>query len=181
METQEGPIMTHPSRRTFLTLAAFGALDVGTVLADEAAATPPIDLCRLSCMELVELNAAFGAGTVGGVPVGFLRGTPLLVLDAKNPRRRAKLSGMVWKGKHFLPNGRMINQWAGVRAVEAAVRVEPSWFDGAPCLHLDYPPRAPVFGNTRDELRELAPGLMLGRFYQRRPCPRLQGYFALEC
>ena len=127
-----------------------------------------------------ELEGLFRHGTANGIPIGYGRGRPLFVVDAGNPQRRAKLTGVVWKGKHFFPDGHMVNQWAVGRAVKAPVRIDPSWLDGQPCVHVDYPPGAPIFGNTRDELRELAPGLFLGRYYERCPCPRLKGYFALE-
>jgi hypothetical protein len=101
------------------------------------------------------------------------------MLDYRNPRARATISGLVWKGKHFLPDGRMINQWVGVRAVEALGSVAPSSLDGGPCLRLDYPDKAAVFGNSFDEIREIAPGVLLGCFYERCPTPRLKGYFVL--
>ena len=134
----------------------------------------------LAQMDSDALDALFRQGTAAAAPVGYGRGRTLLVVDANNPRRRAKLNNVVWKGKHFLPVGRMINQWAVGRAVEATVRIDPSWLDGQPCIYVDYPTNAPIFGNTRDEIREIAPGLYLGRFYERCPCPRLKGYFALE-
>jgi len=134
----------------------------------------------LAQMDSDALDALFRQGTASAAPVGYARGRTLLVVDANNPRRRAKLNNVVWKGKLFLPDGRIINQWAVGRAVEATVRIDPSWLDGQPCIHVDYPTDAPIFGNTRDELREIAPGLFLGRFYERCPCPRLKGYFALE-
>ena len=31
-----------------------------------------------------------------------------------------------------------------------------------------------------DELREIAPNVFLGRFYERGPCPKLKGYFVLR-
>jgi hypothetical protein len=45
---------------------------------------------------------------------------------------------------------------------------------------MEYAPETPVFANTRDELREVAPGLYMGPLYDRFPCPRLRGYIALE-
>ena len=43
--------------------------------------------------------------------------------------------------------------------------MEESWLDGRPCLVMQYAPDAPVFGNVRDELRQIAPGVWLGRSY----------------
>jgi hypothetical protein len=136
------------------------------------------DLKHLDCDQL---DALFAAGTVCEPPVGFGRGRILLRVDGKRmPRLRARLQGVVWKGKVFYPDGTFVNQWACRRAIGSCVAIGPSWFDGRPCVALDYPPDAPIFGNARDELREIAPGLWLGRFYAVCPCGQLEGYFVLE-
>jgi len=115
------------------------------------------------------------------MPTGYYRGHVLQMIDARHPRFRAATQNVVWKGKHFLPCGCMVNQWAGFKAVKAPVTTSESWLDGQPCISIDYPTDAPIFGNARDELREIAPGVFLGRVYERCPEPRLQGYFVLEC
>ena len=61
-----------------------------------------------------------------------------------------------------------------------ALRSGVSWHDGNPCLVLDYPSDTPIFGNTRDEIREVAPGLFLARLYETCPRPHFRGYFAIE-
>jgi hypothetical protein len=127
-----------------------------------------------------QLEDLFRAGTMNGVPVGYAKGRPLLMLDYRNPKLRATMGGAVWKGKHFRTDGTMINQWVGFRAVEATISIEPSALDGQPCVRLDYPAVAPAFGNSFDELREIAPCVWLGCFYERCPTPRLKGYFVLE-
>lgn len=85
-----------------------------------------------------------------------------------------------WKGKFFYPDGEFVNRWCGFQAIRAQSCPGTSWFDGASCLVVDYPPGTPVFGGTRDEMREIAPGLILGRFYETSPCRKLKGYFVLE-
>ena len=136
---------------------------------------------ELARMDACQLDAVFRRGKGGATPCGPGRGKVLLVVDALMPRVRARLMGTVWKGKFFFPGGcTFTNQWLGFRAVDGPVIVGPSWADGAPCLVLDYPTTAAVFGNTRDELREIGEGLFLGRFYERCPCPRLRGYFVLD-
>lgn len=108
-------------------------------------------------------EALFRRGGVGGGPVGPTRGT-VLHADGRHPVAKARLQGVVWKGKTFHGDGTLTNRWAGgVRAVSAAVRVGPSWLDDQPCLVVEYAPTAPVFGGVRDELREVAPGVWLGR------------------
>ena len=135
----------------------------------------PRDLQRL---DRVQLDALFATGTASAAPVGFARGHILLRVDGR--RLRARLQGLVWKGKVFHPDGTFINQWAGFRAIASCVAFGSSWHDGQPCLVVQYPPGTPIFGNTRDELRELSPGLWLGRFYAICPCGKLEGYFTLQ-
>ncbi len=127
-----------------------------------------------------QLEQVFACGTLANDPVGAWKGRVLVRTDGKLGRVRARLASVVWKGKCFDEDGGFINQWLGFRAVGSQATIAPSWYDGKPCLVLEYPPDAAMFSNTRDELREIAPGVYLGRFYERCPCPRLQGYFLLE-
>jgi len=107
----------------------------------------------------------FRQGALGCAPLGPTRGT-VLYADGQHPRLKARLQGVVWKGKTFHGDGTFTNRWlGGVHAVSAGVRVEPSWLDGQPCLVMQYAPDAPVFGNVRDELRQIAPDVWLGRSY----------------
>jgi hypothetical protein len=94
---------------------------------------------------------------------------------------KTRMTNRVWKGKYFEEDGSFTNQWLGFRALHSHTCEGLSWLDGQPCVILEYPPDTPVFGNTRDEVREIAPGLWLGMWYDREPCPKLRGFFALEC
>jgi hypothetical protein len=74
-----------------------------------------------------------------------------------------------------------VNQWRGVRAIRAAVCYGPSWLDGGPSVVMDYHRTSRVWSDVRDEVREVAPGLYLGRMYRRTGCgPQFQLFFALE-
>lgn len=156
-------------------LTALAVVTIGTV--SEAHAWTADELGRLDACQLEQV---FAQGQVTEPPVGTWRGRVLLRVDTHLPRARARLASLVWKGKDFDCDGRMVNLWAGFRAVATQLYVGPSWYDGGPCFVLEYPPDSAVFANTRDELREVAPGVLLGRFIERCPCPRLQGYFVLE-
>lgn len=135
------------------------------------------DLRRMSP---AELDAVFATGKTGAAPCGVTRGWVIHECEAKLPRVRAGMSNLIWKGKVFHEDGAFVNRWCGVRAVWAKVTLGISWYDGQPCFVVDYPPDAPLFGNDRDELREVAPGLFLGRAYGRCPCVRLKRYFVLQ-
>jgi hypothetical protein len=86
--------------------------------------------------------------------------------DALFPRVKARLQGSVWKGKYFHGDGTFTNRWlGGIRAGTVGTGVGESWADGRPAVVAQYPPTAPVFGNVRDELRQVGPGVWLGRSY----------------
>jgi len=132
-------------------------------LASPTRASPPAAALREAtpcCWE-----ALFRQGTLGCGPLGPTRGA-VLYADGKHPRLKAHLQGVVWKGKTFHCDGTFTNSWlGGIQAVSAGVCVEPSWLDGQPCLVMQYAPDTPVFGNVRDELREIAPDVWLGHSY----------------
>ncbi len=113
--------------------------------------------------------------------MGLGKGTVLLLVNTKHARLKAHMNNAVWKGKRFEEDGNFINQWLCFTALRFTLSEGPSWYDGRPCIVLDYAPGTPVFGNARDEIREVAPGLWLGMFYDKEPCPKLRGFFALEC
>jgi hypothetical protein len=49
-----------------------------------------------------------------------------------------------------------------IQAIAAAVYKQDSWFDGDPCIVLDYSKTSLVARQIRDEIREIAPGVFLG-------------------
>lgn len=131
-------------------------------------------------MSECELDQLFAEAQVGEPPCGCFRGHVLLMTGMKMPRLKAKAAGTVWRGKCFNEDGSFINQFLGFKAIRSTGEVGPSWFDGKPCLILDYAPGTPIFGNNRDEARQLCSGLYLVRFYSKCPCPKLIGYIAIE-
>jgi len=135
-------------------------------------------LKRLSECELTQLFEQAPAPTV--VPSGNAKGRVLLMTNAKFPRLKARMASTFWKGKNFDEDGAFINQFVGFQALRSRADLGTSWHDGKPCIVIEYPPGTPLFGNNRDELREIAPGLYLARLYERCPCPRLVGYFAIQ-
>ena len=56
-----------------------------------------------------------------------------------------------------------------IKAIEAAVYKQDSWYDGEPCIVLDYSKTSFAARKIRDEIREIAPGVFLGLvFWGRR-------------
>jgi len=112
-----------------------------------------------------EFEALFRQSDLGCTPCGQTRGA-VLYADSRHPRVKARLQGIAWKGKHFHGDGSLTNRWlGGVHAISTDTRVEPSWIDGQPCLVMQYPSNAPIFANVRDELRQIAPDVWLGRSF----------------
>jgi hypothetical protein len=186
------------SVRVFRLLVALGVVTLpGRLLADDRAPVPeppeeevapgpgwpdhPVHCLKdLRGLAPYELERLFCQASCADCPVGCCRGRVLYLCDAKHPRLQARMAGAVWKGKCFAEDGTFVNQWAGFRAIHSEAGGGESWLDGGPCLVMEYAPGTPLFANSRDEVRQIAPGLYLGLMWDREPHPRLRGYFALE-
>ena len=53
----------------------------------------------------------------------------------------------------------------GVHAIVAKVYKGPSWLDGKECIVLDYSETSFLAHWVRDEIRQIGPGLYLGKVY----------------
>jgi hypothetical protein len=146
------------------------------------ASEPPccLTFAGLKKLNLCELDRLFEQAPAGEIPLGYARGQVLFMTDARCPKLRARMASAAWRGKHFEDGGEFINQWPGFTALRGKIEPGVSRYDDKPCLVLDYPPDTPLFGNFRDEMREIAPGLYLARLYEKCPCPRFTGYFAIQ-
>jgi len=119
------------------------------------------------------LGELFGAGTAGAIPDGRGKGTVLLGTGGRAARVAAALCyALAWRGKVVnARQGRLRNILTplGIQAIEAAVYKQDSWYDGEPCIVLDYSKTSFVARMIRDEIREIAPGVFLGLvFWGRR-------------
>ena len=120
-----------------------------------------------------ELGELFRVGTVGAIPNGRGRGTVLIGTGGALARLAAALSyALAWRGKVVnAREGRLKNLITplAIPAIAAAVYKQDSWFDGQPCIVLDYSKTSFVAQKIRDEIREIAPGVYLGLvFWGRR-------------
>ncbi len=140
----------------------------------------PLSLDQLQRLCPCELEAIYTQADAGPPPTGCTRGRVLYLADTRLARLKARAFNLAWKGKCFEPDGTFINRWPGFTALSSRAGPGPSWYDGRPSLVMEYAPGTPLFANLHDEIREVAPGLYLGRLYERCPCPRFVGYFALE-
>jgi hypothetical protein len=135
------------------------------------------DLLRMRGRALEELFR--GAG-VGDIPDGVGRGTVLVAPGTFIAGVMAKLLYLIaWRGKVVdRASGSLLNIVLpfGVRAIKAMVYKDPSWFDGAECIVLDYSKTSFVARWIRDEIREVSPGVFLGIVFWGK---RQVGKFAL--
>lgn len=123
----------------------------------------PLTLVGVNRRELGKLFRSAGAGAI---PDGRGRGTALLGIGGPAARLAAGLVyALAWRGK--VVNARTarlknILTPLGIQAVEAIVYKQDSWYDGQPCIVLDYSKTSLVARYVRDEIREIAPGVYLG-------------------
>jgi hypothetical protein len=135
------------------------------------------DLLAMSRDQLIEL---FKQGTVPVSPRGYSRGTAIFYPGTWRTVPLSKLTRLIWQGKDYLEAGFIRNRWFGFDIFKGRSYVEESWLDGKPALILDYEGLSRPLSPLRDELRQIQPGLQLGRLYFKRPHPRYVCHFALE-
>ena len=126
----------------------------------------PLSSTRLLEMSPLQLDELFKSSGPGEIPRERGQGTVIVVPGTEVAKPAAKALGAIfWQGKvfdserHDLRN--LISPF-GVRAIRANVYTDESWFDGQPCVVLDYSKTSFVAGWIRDEIREVAPGVYLG-------------------
>ena len=131
-----------------------------------------IDVAQLMTMSQAELDALFSASPAGDMPSGEADGTVIIAPGTPLEDPAAKLIHLLaWRGKVFDPvKGQLRNKIlpVTVTAVIATVCRGPSWFDGKPCIVLDYSKTSLIAHWIRDEIREVAPGIYLGLVFWER-------------
>lgn len=137
------------------------------------------DLLRMSAPQL---DSLYRWSPPAPMPPGRVRGTVLMRTGTGLARPLALGARAVWQGKRFDPaESSATNRFFGLPIVSAQVGSGPSWLDGGPALILDYSQTSRVYAKYRDEIRQVAPGVFLGRMYDRTTSPpALKMVFALE-
>ena len=150
--------------------------------AADAPASAALSLDVLAGMSWPELECLYRSAGAGAAPEGFAEGRAIYCPCGRFSGARDRLTDFVWRGKVFDgAGGCLVNQWRGVRAIRARVCRGPSLLDGNPSILMDYHDTSWVWSDVRDEMREVAPGLYLGRMYRcKKGAPEFQIYFALH-
>lgn len=159
-----------------MSLRCLCALSLAFTLSSAVRAAEPASLCLETLAKMCpdELEALYRNAPPAGCLDGYYPGVSM---------KRPKLTGLMWKGKIFCPSaGTIVNRWIlGAKFITAQVYPGESWLDGKPSLIMDYRQSSRIWGNVRDELREVAPGLYLGIMYRDKKCgPEFDRYFALK-
>ena len=118
-------------------------------------------------MTQAELDALFMRSSVGAIPTGVTQGTAILMpgtIVAPIVRWIARL--LIWKGKIF-GAGELKNRLSpfGIPGIRATVSFDDSWMDGKKAILIDYSKTSFVAQKIRDEIREVAPGVYLGKVW----------------
>jgi hypothetical protein len=124
-------------------------------------------------MSRKELDTIFKDAKPGTVPQGDTQGTAILA-GGPVPGLFAKLARLLfWRGKVFDLNspafnsGVVVNKVSplGINLIVAKVYIAPSWIDGKDCIVIDYNKTSILARQIRDEIREIEPGLYLGKVW----------------
>ncbi len=127
------------------------------------------DVAKLLTMTQAELDTLFTNSLVGDIPDGEADGTAIVAPGTHFSPTIAKfISFFAWQGKVFdAKKGVLKNRISpfGLNAIIAKVYKGPSWLDGKECIVLDYSDTSTVAQWIRDEIRQIEPGLYLGKVY----------------
>ena len=142
------------------------------------------DLLKMSKDELDDL---FSKSKPGEIPEGDTTGTAIIASGTKFSGAIAKfVNHFAWQGKVFKRDKRDPSRTTlrnkltllGFEAIIAQVYKDKSLYDGRECIVLDYSDTSTVAGWIRDEIRQVEPGLYLGKVYGHENKPLI--HFALE-
>jgi hypothetical protein len=120
-------------------------------------------------MSQSQLDELFTNSRPGDIPDGEATGTAIVAPGTTfSPEIARFISLFAWQGKIFdAKKGVLRNKILplGLSAVIAKVYKEDSWLDGKECIILDYSETSLVAHWIRDEIREIDPGMYLGKVY----------------
>jgi len=129
----------------------------------------PYDARQLLNMSQRQLDELFTASAAGRIPDGEATGTAIVAPGTSlSPQIARFISLFAWQGKIFdAAHGVLRNRILpfGLSAVSARVYKEASWLDGKECIVLDYSDTSLIARWIRDEIREISPGVYLGKVY----------------
>lgn len=150
-----------------------------------------MDLEQLLHMTEPQLDELFSRAQPGPIPDGESEGRAIVAPGSRITDEVADLIKLfAWQGKVFKRDsadpekGELRNKILplGFKAIVAKVYKASSWFDDKPCIVLDYSTTSLLARKIRDEIREIEPGLYLGKVFwgDREPGEKALIHFALK-
>jgi hypothetical protein len=128
-----------------------------------------VTVAEMLKMSQAQLDDLFTESPVGEIPRGEGKGTAIIVPGTNVSDEIAWFVNVfTWKGKVFdSEKGILRNKILlfGFNAIIAKVYKGPSWLDNKECIVLDYSETSLVAHWIRDEIREVAPHVYLGKVY----------------
>ena len=127
------------------------------------------DVPQLLKLSQAQLDELFTGSMPGEIPNGEAQGTAIIAPGTTySPEIATLINHFAWQGKSFdARRGLLTNRILplGINAIIAKVYKAPSWLDGKECIVLDYSETSLVAHWIRDEIRQIGPGLYLGKVY----------------
>jgi hypothetical protein len=119
-------------------------------------------------MRQVELDEIYSLALPGEMPDGESQGTAVFFPGSLINTPAQLLASLFWQGKIFdTEDGVLVNKVFGFHAIKAQIYFGDSLFDGKESIIIDYSNTSLVARRIRDEIREVSPGVYLGRAYLR--------------
>ena len=116
-----------------------------------------------------ELDEMFTRANTGPIPVGNTDGTAIFKPDTPIAWFAwAFVRAFVWRGKVFAPSTADLKNKLtpfSILGIRASVYMGQSWLDGKNVIVIDYSKTSFVAKKIRDEIREVAPGVYLGKVW----------------
>ena len=120
-------------------------------------------------MSQTQLDELFTESPVGEIPKGEAKGTAIVAPGTTYTQDIANfINHFAWQGKIFDPTKGVLRNkilFFGLNAIIAKVYKGSSWMDKKDCIVLDYSETSLLAHWVRDEIREVAPRIYLGKVY----------------
>ena len=120
-------------------------------------------------MSQENLDDLFKQSPAGDIPKGEAKGTAIVAPGTTYSQSIADfVSHFAWQGQVFDPTKGVLRNKIlpfGLNAIIAKVYKGQSWLDNKECIVLDYSETSLLAHWIRDEIREVAPNVYLGKVY----------------
>lgn len=126
-----------------------------------------LTLQDLLAMSRAELDELYKSSSPGSIPEGDGKGTAIVGAGTVWARLLAGIIRLLaWQGKVF-DRDDLLNKVTlfRIRAIKAVIYRQESWLDGKETIVLDYSKTSFLAQKIRDEIREVAPGIYMGKVY----------------